>query len=274
MNSRILMLLTVSLFSISSHAEDIDLLELGIDPTQTVQVIENESLASDPNNGATINPGDGEIEEVTLTELKLAGRGFVNKVTGEFIALACVGLDVGDASCNSLRFTYFNPTTQKAYFLGRIHTVQQYIYGKKELLSEADQRNYAIKIMMKSFSKWRDSNRGMSQDARKVIQGVSFMGILGSLAVSSMFASAGVSLAVGIAVYPIYLVFTPMITGDVKLMNGNRNISQAASNKDGWNWSSKPARVRNKVFNYLFDYISGSFVHAKEIRAGAGLPSR
>ena len=79
--------------------------------------------------------------------------------------------------------------------------------------------------------------------------------VLSFMAVAYVPALAGGGLAFGIAAYPFYLFFTPLITGDIKIFSGTRRSSKASFDQDGWNWSEKPAVLRHKTFKYLIEYL-------------------
>jgi hypothetical protein len=246
--------------------EEADLIELGINPDQVVEVGQTDLTQAVPADR-------DEDEEVKDTHLKLAGRGFMNRNTHESLALACVGKTENstEISCDQLRFVYFNPVSQKAFYLGHTMIVDQYVSTRKANRMNGDQkRQYAIKQIMKNFKRWRGQNKGLSENTKQAITMGGFMGVLVLEWLASSVATGGLSIALTAATYPFYLVLTPIITGDIKLMNGNQRIESASFDQNGWNWSSDPAQIKPKVFNLLIDYFSTSqnTPQTNPIRAG------
>jgi hypothetical protein len=193
-------------------------------------------------------------QEITTDQIRLAGRGLINKKTSETLAIACID---DTATCENMRFVYLNPVTQKAYYIGSIMNWSSFLTQKQiARLAPDEQRNQAIKNIMNGFKRWRKENRGLSQDTRRTIQGGSFMAILAGLGLASTFGTAGLSLVVGLASYPIYLIMTPMITGDINIMRGHQKMESASHDQNGWNWSSHAQPIRAKLFDDLMARFS------------------
>ena len=250
-----LIALTFCFYSTHSFAEVTEPVEIGV-LTET----------------ATVTLGEDPITEVKSETLKLAGRGFMSKKTHESVSIACVGVTEGnnEPSCETLRFVYFNPDNQKAFYIGRRYEVKRMVPEKKaRRMSDDEQRVYTTKKMMKFFKSWRRDHRGLSEETRHGITAGSFILIVGGCGYASMFGTAALSMGVSLAAYPLYLVVTPIITGDIKLMNGNNKITSAVADQNGWNWSSRPSSIQHKVFNQLFDYLSIGEPEARAIRVAA-----
>ena len=66
------------------------------------------------------------LEEIMEPQIKILGKGIVDRKTHETIAYACVGKIEGqsEADCTQLRIVYYNPQDEKSYYLSEVIQLQ------------------------------------------------------------------------------------------------------------------------------------------------------
>ncbi len=192
-------------------------------------------------------------------ELKLVGRGIIDKKTGDSIALACVvapadysGLvrsneNLPDADCRTLQFVYFKKN-QDPQFVGSFN----FLGWKHPDWDQDDQIKYEVKRIGKTFKRWRRDHTGVPQSTKDGIAAAAFITML---VAEGLAAGTVAATGVGIATFPFYLLLTPIITGDIKVTNLGSRISTATRDDHGWNWTVDPAPVRHKLFKQFSRYI-------------------
>ncbi len=195
---------------------------------------------------------------VPSANIKLAGKGVENKKTGEAIAIACTGVDPASAepSCDELRFVYFNPLNHQASYIGSPIKVSQFVpVNKIGKWSPEKQTEYATKQFVKRFKYWKKVRFGMSGDTKAFIGGAGLMVVMGMCALGNSIGGP-VGWAFTLGTYPFFLVVVPIVTGDLKMMNGMQKVSSATLDQSGWNWTEAPAKIKSKTFKQLFTYIT------------------
>lgn len=178
-------------------------------------------------------------DEVLVDQLTLLGTPIENRATGEKIALACTEKNPDDQECTKYRFVLFKEN--EAHYTGPEMQVK-----KEEELDDSLKVTY--KKMKKNMRKIRQSYAGGTITFLILEAGITtgaFLLVLacpGALEVIAITWMATWALGIDPSTRHRFDLFGGMMGG----MSGEKfEITREAN---GWNWSQKSKKVRNRKF--------------------------
>jgi|GEM_PF-2549194 len=187
--------------------------------------------------------GDPAIEPVSSNQLRLIGRGIQQRGSTQSLALACYSSPESEAQdCHQARFVLFIDARTAGYIGPTLQVPQA---------PNLDLQKRADRVWLKDFFQNHESEFSAKRRTRMRI-GALFVatGILAGVAIS------GGSLGVvgGIAVFngmPLALLFS----ADAGQYFVGTASQVSFNDQTGWNWSSRPKHVSQKMFANLVTEI-------------------
>jgi len=182
----------------------------------------------------------------------LDGRGIVEKKTGNWIALKCI--------TNSLQPQNFNDCTAFQHVLYDQKSNELKEIGPSIANDHDLQKN--LKNIGKGFRVYLRKNTNLGEQRILVLAAITVL----ALAVPAVLTTLGP------VAHPIisqalddtlkWVLFMPLVLVDVTygndptsaVMNSNQ-LNKPLLDKNGWNWSIKPKKVRKKIFEAYRTYI-------------------
>lgn len=120
---------------------------------------------------AQAQTNDGEPTPVSVTSLRLVGKGMENRKTGERMALVCWDEEgPSTPDCKSLRFVYFNPE-------GQGHYIGDLIYVSDTHDTQRSNIRHTFKKWMKQFRRYRADHRRIGPQFHDGIIALGFIGV-------------------------------------------------------------------------------------------------
>jgi hypothetical protein len=184
--------------------------------------------------------------------LTVAGKGLTDKVSGDSIALACIGEQPNP--CRAVQF--FAIINKKFSWIGR----------KKILLTESEIQsinNNEAGLDQIESEKLKAHLKKVQKQAQQNVRATAWKWIIPATTWPASIAG-GISLFVGGA--PIIGILIPFATwlalGKLVVQQNNQDlvgrvsagkqVSEKITLKDGWNWSSNPKPLKSRIFeSYL-----------------------
>ena len=257
----ILPLLTFSTFAIAADSAQEFVSDLGIDFNQLPENYRSQ-IAHDIQALEQTEPTRKEVrfdprDEVSEGELRLAGRGFVDRKTGDSLALAFYTRPSADAKktdCPRLRHVYFEHASKKAYYVG----------SETILSCQGEASTEEIKTAAKEVSRGFKKFRREKNHNKNVYMSVGF-GVavwptaLWFLSPSSWFVVGASGLFPAFGIYwggiLVWCVVTAIYQGNEVFMASSSGSQQVLIDRDGWNWSSRPKKIRHRTFELYSGFI-------------------
>ena len=190
----------------------------------------------------------GGFQKITQNEpLNLLGRGFKDRRTGQYIALACQKNETqlntnSDLDCDSVRFVYLVDSDNLFYIGPSIPLVHANQISAKTEIEGILKR---IGTRVRKESKFINFSTGIKSTAAVMGGGILFQA--GSRTI-------GKSLMIGGA---LYALFSGLLNNDISfqtrcLMSDDHSL---LTNTNGWNWSIRPKKVNPKIFYHYLKVV-------------------
>jgi len=220
-------------------------------------------------------------EEVSTPNVKILGKGLMNRKTHESVAYACVGTSPqsSEPTCNTIRMIYFNPQTNKSYFFG--NAIQLRTANKKELrkvFREIKKDYYQANptLITRVANDIGDGVGGTIDDIfqggieSRGVQAIVFTGPGIALVVDGVLcavpsatnATLAIVALIGVGTIPAVFVVAGVTVGlayvlsVLKFSPLSSSTFQAFHSTNDWNWSSNPRKVSAKKFDKLLHYFN------------------
>jgi hypothetical protein len=219
---------------------------------ETQQADESGSLERAP----TPAPGD----EINVNELKILGRGFVDRNTGDSLALAFyTGPSIQYKNdhmehCTRLRHVLFEASTMKAYYIGNDYLVTCGEEASPQLIKSR------LKEMNREFKTFRRSQNHNRNFYIFGGGGIALAPIVWFTSPASWMVAAAGGMPPVLAVYSGALIVWCVVasiynSNDTLFARSAGGSSTILIDQNGWNWSSKPKKVSHRTFSLYRKFI-------------------
>ena len=204
------------------------------------------------------------IEEMSDQRFKLAGRGIVQKRSGNSLALVCVGSPTAEQpnepNCDAYQFVFF-AKDMKAYSVG-----PRFAFQSADAETRAEVQQIRTEPELKKYLK--TLHRAALKKKRRVILiaailtfmptwGLSSAGIFGA----GMMMSEATYMIGGFMVFPVATAFAAAAPQVLDPFTVVKSAAQGGAsdtqilNQDGWSWSSEPKNAGRLYFNEFIKAI-------------------
>ncbi len=205
-------------------------------------------------------------EPITWQNLKVVGRGLVNRKTQDVLALVCTGnLNVNplEHSCDHLRHVVFRAADKTSSFIGPEFDLK--VYGEASL---SDLSSFAQKLGREVRAYKHTHNQKRRVKTIAIFSGISMATFVVATAtnphvddgkwhtdteptpIQSKIAIGAFAAAIG--------TFAVLGITDGVTINKGGIFSEAVIDQDGWNWSVLPDRISQNSFHWYERFLLSS----------------